>query len=93
VFAHRNTPVIENAQKNIELYPGILDVGKLTVTEDGVEQPKPVQTIKSAIGVDLGLTDFLTDSNGHVVTKVGSTCANHSIYLTTVSFACRLGLF
>jgi len=39
------------------------------LVEDGFEQPKPVQTIKSAIGVDLGLTDFLTDSNGHVVTN------------------------
>lgn len=36
------------------------------LVEDGIEQPKPLQTIKTAVGVDLGLTDFLTDSNGHI---------------------------
>ena len=37
------------------------------LVEDGLEQFKPVQTIKSAIGLDLGLTDFLTDSKGETV--------------------------
>lgn len=37
------------------------------LVEDGIEQPKPLQTIKSVIGIDLGLTDFLTASNGDVV--------------------------
>lgn len=37
------------------------------LVEDGVVQPKPLQTIKSAVGLDLGLTDFLTASNGDVV--------------------------
>ncbi|MBN2865845.1 MAG: hypothetical protein JXK16_07545, partial [Thiotrichales bacterium] len=31
-FGHRNTPVIENAQKNNELHQRILDVEKLPVT-------------------------------------------------------------
>jgi putative transposase len=39
------------------------------LVENGMEQPKPLQTIKSAIGLDLGLTDFYTDSNGHVETN------------------------
>jgi len=39
------------------------------LVEDGVEQPKPLQTLKSAVGIDLGLTDFLTVSNGDVVTN------------------------
>lgn len=39
------------------------------LVEDGVEQPKPLQTLKSAVGIDLGLTDFLTVSSGDVVTN------------------------
>lgn len=39
------------------------------LVEDSVAQPKPIQAIKTAIGIDLGLTDFFTGSNGHVETN------------------------
>lgn len=36
------------------------------LVEDGAVLPTPVQTIKTVVGLDLGLTDFFTDSSGHI---------------------------
>lgn len=36
------------------------------LVEDGAVLPAPVQTIKTVVGLDLGLTDFFTDSSGHI---------------------------
>ena len=56
VFAHQNAPVIENAQKNNELYPRILDVGKLTVTfnfvNDNLFGDGAFEAIKNSHAVD-----------------------------------------